>query len=148
MTLVKKLFRMTRKRVIILDGVLTSVRNKIESNESFIEFTVPSILEEDRQAELKDKYETETKELKQYHDVLETVVCHNHDFHLETFRYNNNEWKNEWDIPVGLFVEALTHLQNRMIRYQSNTSNERAKQKYQAQIDLLQLLIEFRTEHK
>lgn len=141
-----KLFRVTRQRLSILDGIVRSVRSKVEMNDSFIEHTVPLIPDPDRRLASKEEHEAENKKLKLYHDVLHTVTFHNNDWHLSNFRYGDSDWRTEWDIPEVLFKEAIEYLIELMKIYQSYAGKPSVHKYHQKQIDILNILIEFRTK--
>lgn len=139
----RKIFRMTKKRQIIMERILTTFRMEIEFKEGYSRELIPymtHLTEKEREEKLNKNIE-ETNRTKLYYDVLETVSSHEHDFNLKTYRYIDRDWKNEWDIPVDIFNEAIGYIISMLEDYKNNRNNN--SEYYDEKINFLLILRDF-----
>ncbi|WCK57259.1 hypothetical protein PP175_29145 (plasmid) [Aneurinibacillus sp. Ricciae_BoGa-3] len=81
----KKLFRLTTQRKIMLSNIIATIADKIELEEGFGRRLMARIEDEGERNKRLMESETNLSRLKTYHDVLQTVASHEHDFHLACF---------------------------------------------------------------
>ena len=142
----KMLFRMTLKRKLLLESVITRLTIKIEGinglGRSIIDL-IPNLSEEERQKKLNDNIQEEEK-WKLVHDVLETVFAHDDDFMLNLHRMEKREWRNEWEIPEQVFSDAIKDTITLLTHHKERSVKEEHKKKYEKEIKFLKELNTFR----
>ena len=140
----KPLFRMTTKRRIVLDGIITTLNIRLESidQDGYGRMLAESYPEEKRTARIKELDE-ELENLYLIHDVLETVACHKDEWNRIRFIKVDRGWEDEWDIPKEVFNEALNGMIGILKRFQKSAP-EKNKDNYEKKIAFLQSLKDFR----
>jgi hypothetical protein len=139
------LFRLTKNRRILMDTIISPLKDKVQLKEGYGRETALLIPNEDIRAVRLSELAIETQRLKNIHDVLETVASHNHDLHLQRFRLQERIWKTEWDIPLELFVEAVDYALEQLERMIVDTKYESNRIKYKKATLMIEKLKQFRT---
>jgi len=135
----QKLFRLTTKRLILLESILTTINGRKEFMEDLLEHPY-----EKERNERTVKMKQELAKIQLAESVLVTVSYHNSN--LKDLNYPNNpkkHWRNEWDIPLEEFTQGIKQAIELLRWYQEITLPE-FREKKEKQIEFLQLLEEFR----
>lgn len=149
----QKLFRMTTNRKILLDKIISMIERKIENVDAdglkrqLILYN-DNLSETEKASNLK-MLDDELQDLYLLHDVLETVMQHN-DSLLHIYVKSDRGWKNEWDIPLSVFNNAMDETINILTSYQKGPfaqTNHYYLTKINKQIKLLVSLKEFRNSN-
>lgn len=147
-----KLFRMTTKRKIMMEGIITTVNRSISNvdKDSFARSLLEinkSISEEERQIrnlEMDKKWDKYCL----LHDVLETVINHGSDFWLNLHMKVDRGWKNELDVPLSVFNQSIEEVIEIIKELQEKFGDRPYGGKYQEQIDFLLLVKDHRNHQK
>lgn len=144
----KKLFRMTTKRKIILESIITTINLKIDNVDEDsirrellldIDNPLPQIEKEEKLKEL----DNELNELSVIHDVLEVVICHGDN----TFKImrTNEKWENEWDVPLEVFNKSIDTTID-ILKFYRDRNDEKYQKSYDKKIKFLLELKDFRNK--
>lgn len=142
----KRLFQMTLKRKLIMEGIITIVNGKADNvgEDGFARLLAQEashFTQEERQEKLA-KLDAELLKFNLYHDVLELVMNHEHDLNLKFLLKEKRDWRNEWEIPLDIFNESIDGVIGILRWYQERGIGN----KYEEQISFLQLVKEFRNK--
>lgn len=140
----QKLYRLSLNKDIMLNNVISMVRDKVEIIESNIRFL--NKLNPDEIEIIKEKSELIIYQTS--YDVLITILLHSKYFLLEDRRmkYKNENWMNEYDIPLEIYKSGIETAINLMEKYKGFTSNADYKLKYNKELNVLNELFVFKKD--
>lgn len=151
----KKLFRMTTKRRVLLGSIVTSINIRLSS---FEEDGLTRLLiqesnmlnEEERAKKLKDVDEKYTH-YALLHDVIETYTSRHWEFLLDMNMKEKRGWKNEYDIPLDVYNQAIDDIINLLTWYQENSVVKKTKKHqkdYNEKVGILLSIKQYRNEQE
>ena len=151
----KKLFRMTTKRKIVLGDIISSINIRLSSYEEdglsrlFIIHN-DKLSEEERAMKLEEA----DRQLKHYsllHDVLEVYTARHWDFLLELHMKEKRDWKNEYDIPLDVYNQAIDDIISLLTWFHESSVMKKTKEHkkdYNEKVDILLLIKQYRNEQE
>lgn len=151
----KKLFRMTSKRRILLERIVTSINARCSSFEedglarSMIEHST-NLSEDEREKKLKE-IDQKLKHYALLHDVLEVYTSRHWSFLLDIHMKEARGWKSEYDIPLEVFNMAIEDIITLLKWYQENSVLRKAKEnqrEYDENVKMLLLIKQYRNEQE
>lgn len=139
-----KLFRMTKKRILMMDSIIRLLDIKMDTKGAdglsrMLLLENDQLSEEKKEARIKTMDE-ELSELYLCHDILEIIACHQNPEQFERFAKEKRDWTSEWDVPQDVFNEAMDQIIALIQWYQARTPKDR----YAEQIQFILLLKTFR----
>lgn len=151
----KKLFRMTIKRKILLERIVTSINIRYSAFEedSFTRLMIEnnSKLSEEERAEKLKKADEELKHYGLLHDVMETYTSRHWDFLLDNNMKEKRGWKNEYDVPLDVYNKAIDDIIALLTWYQENRITKKtgkSEREYKENVKMLTLIKQYRNEQE
>lgn len=151
----KKLFRMTIKRKILLERIVTSINIRYSAFEedSFTRLMIEnnSKLSEEERAEKLKKADEELKHYGLLHDVMETYTSRHWDFLLDNNMKEKRGWKNEYDVPLDVYNKAIDDIIALLTWYQENRITKKtgkSEREYKENVKMLTHIKQYRNEQE
>lgn len=117
----KALFRMTKKRELLLSGIITTINIKWESVTGLARLLIEEIPDEEKREKRKEENRKEEEKWSMVLDVLGVVMNHNDDFFRELHMKEKRNWKSEWDVPDEAFNKAIDHAIELLTWFEENS---------------------------
>lgn len=140
----KPLFRMTKKRVILLERIITTINLRYEHVIGLSRMFIEEYKDEEKKRFAQQRNLEEEQKLALVLDVLHSVSLHEDDFLLSIHMKENRGWRNEWDVPDDVFQQGFEDAIEVLKWYQERAISQESVERHQEKINFLKEIVDFR----
>jgi hypothetical protein len=142
----KKLYRLSNKRVLILERITGRVNSKLEFYEMYVECSKGHVEESENCKLYLKECQGKVNTYSESYDVLNTILNHTDQYFRELNRHNKElTWNNEYDIPIEIYRRGIQTAIDMIKDYWKNPMYKRTD-KDGKHIEFLEELLKLRAE--
>lgn len=141
-----KLYRLSTKRMLILELITNRVNLKLEFYESYVECSKGHVEESEKCKLYLKECQNKVNTYSESYDVLNTILNHTDQYFRELNRHNKElNWNNEYDIPIEIYKRGIQTAIDMIKGYWNNPMYKRTD-KDDKYIEFLEELLNFRKD--